>query len=198
MEIRETIITTSELDEVRPWSVSWSAVWIGALAAFAAITVLGLYSTAIGINSLSGIQDFSTWHEVTLVDLVAAICGMFFSYVIGGWVAGKITGARLAEPAILHGAIAWLVTIPMLLAFLAIGAGKTFGGWYTGIAGAMNSAPASAAMLSPLAVRHTATAAATALLIGLIGAVLGGWMACGEPMSLTHHKKRALTTRHTK
>ena len=30
---------------------------------------------------------------------------------LGGWTAGKILGARRAEPAMLHGAIAWLVTI---------------------------------------------------------------------------------------
>jgi hypothetical protein len=29
-----------------------------------------------------------------------------------------------------------------------------------------------------------------ALLIGLMGAVLGGWMASGEPMTFTHHRTR--------
>ena len=198
MEIRETIITTTEFDAPVPWPVSWSAVLTGTLAALAAITIIGLYSTAIGIGSISGIQDFSTWREITLADLIGAICGVFFSYVIGGWVAGKITGARIAEPAILHGVIAWLASIPVLLFFLALGAGKTFGGWYGGITSMMGSSATTTVALSPLAIRHTATAAATALLLGLVGSVIGGWMACGEPMSLTHHKTRASATRRTK
>jgi len=189
MEIRETIITTSVSEDANPWPVSWSAVWTGALAALAAITIFGLYGTAIGIGAIANIQDFSTWHEITLFDLVGAICGVFFAYVIGGWVAGKITGARFSEPTILHGAIAWLATIPPLLVLLSLGAGKTFGGWYGGIIGTMGSSAGTVA-LSPLAIRHTATAAATSLLVGLIGAVIGGWMASGEPMSFTHYKTR--------
>ena len=40
------------------------------------------------------------------------------------------------------------------------------------------------------ALRNNALATAVALLIGLMGAVLGGWMASGEPMTLTHHRTR--------
>jgi hypothetical protein len=41
-----------------------------------------------------------------------------------------------------------------------------------------------------VAVRNNALATAVALLIGLIGAVLGGWMASGEPMTFTHYRTR--------
>jgi hypothetical protein len=40
--------------------------------------------------------------------------------------------------------------------------------------------------------RNTALGALTALLLGLVGSVLGGWMASGEPMSFTHYRKRDL------
>ena len=43
---------------------------------------------------------------------------------------------------------------------------------------------------TPKAVRNSALGAVTALLLGLIGSVLGGWMACGEPMSVTHFRTR--------
>jgi hypothetical protein len=33
---------------------------------------------------------------------------------------------------------------------------------------------------------------AAALLIGLVGAVIGAWMASGEPMTLTHYRRRDL------
>lgn len=43
---------------------------------------------------------------------------------------------------------------------------------------------------TPRAVRNSALGAATALLLGLVGSVLGGWLACGEPMSVMHYKTR--------
>ena len=39
-----------------------------------------------------------------------------------------------------------------------------------------------------MASRNSALGALTALLIGLIGSVIGGWMASGEPMSLTYSR----------
>jgi len=43
---------------------------------------------------------------------------------------------------------------------------------------------------TPKVTRNTAIGAATALLLGLMGAVVGGWMASGEPMNFTHHRTR--------
>lgn len=43
---------------------------------------------------------------------------------------------------------------------------------------------------TPKAVRNGALGAVTALLLGLVGSVLGGWLACGEPMSVTHFRTR--------
>lgn len=185
-----------EKEEWIAWPVSWSAIWVGALAAFAAVTIFGLAGTAAGIHALERVKDFSEWKSLSLIDTAAAIFGAFLAFVIGGWVTGKIAGIRRAEPAILHAAISWLVALPILLAFIALGTGKTFGGWYGGLAGASPYATAAIEAPSPETVRHLAIAAVTALLLGLIGSVIGGWMACGEPMSITHHRKRASAARH--
>jgi hypothetical protein len=167
------------------WAVNWSAVWVGALAALTASLVLGMFATAIGATSL---EKLSSWHTIARIDVIVTICVVFFSYVIGGWAAGKITGARYAEPAMLHAAISWLVATPLLIAMLAIGAGPALGGWYGGLA-----SPIGATALSqptPDVLRNTAMAAVTALLIGLIGSAIGGWMASGEPMTFTYYRKR--------
>src|SRR2546427_612171 len=42
------------------------------------------------------------------------------------------------------------------------------------------------------AFRNTALVTVTALLLGLVGAGLGGWMASGEPMSVTYYRRRTL------
>ena len=94
--------------EVIVWPVSWSAIWIGGLAALAAGLIFGLAGTALGAYSETRIVS---WHKFQMWALVFSICGAFFAYAIGGWTAGKILGARRAEYAVLHGVIAWLVTI---------------------------------------------------------------------------------------
>jgi bacteriorhodopsin len=147
--------------------------------------ILGMLGTALGATS---VEKFSSWHTVARIDVIATICAAFFSYVVGGWVAGKITGARYSEPTILHAVIAWLVSTPLLVAMLALGAGTTFGGWYGGLITSPIGAPAAA--VSPEIVRDTAIAAVTALLIGIIGSVIGGWMASGEPMTFTYYRHR--------
>lgn len=168
------------------WSVNWSAIWVGALASLCAALIFGLLGTAIGATSL---EKLSSWHTISRVDVAMTVCTAFFSFVIGGWVAGKITGARHSELTILHAAIAWLVATPLLVTMLAAGAGTAFGGWYGGlIASPIGAAIAQPA--SPDIVRNTAIGALTALLVALIGSVIGGWMASGEPMTLTHHQKR--------
>jgi uncharacterized membrane protein YeaQ/YmgE (transglycosylase-associated protein family) len=94
----------------------------------------------------------------------------------------------------LHGAIAWLLTIPMLLLLASLGAADYFGVWYHGLAGtpvwvspAVVADPQAAAVLA----RNAALAALTSLLLGLVGSVVGGWMASGEPMTFTYHRTRA-------
>jgi hypothetical protein len=168
------------------WAVDWSAVWVGALAALTSALIFGLIGTAVGATS---VQKFSSFTTITRIEVAMVICSAFFSFVIGGWVAGKITGARHSERTMLHGAIAWVTATPLLVLLLALGAGNAFGGWYGGLVvspfGAAVAQPA-----TPDAVRATALAAITSLLVGLIGSVIGGWMASGEPMTFTHHRKR--------
>jgi hypothetical protein len=168
------------------WSVNWSAVWVGALASLTFALIFGLLGTALGATSLEKFSSFST---ISRIDVAMVICAAFFSFVIGGWAAGKITGARHSERTILHGAIAWLLATPLLVVLLAAGAGSAFGGWYGGLVLSPFGAAATAAP-KPDAVRNTALAAITSLLVGLVGSVIGGWMASGEPMTFTHHTKR--------
>jgi hypothetical protein len=170
------------------WGVNWSAVWVGALAALTFALIFGLIGTAIGATS---VEKFSSFSTVSRIEVVMVICSAFFAFVIGGWSAGKITGARHSERTILHGAIAWVVATPLLVALLAAGAGNAFGGWYGGlVVSPFGAAVAAQPVATPDAVRATALSALTALLVGLVGSVIGGWMASGEPMTFTHHAKR--------
>jgi uncharacterized membrane protein len=65
-----------------------------------------------------------------------------------------------------------------------------FNGWYTSLA------PTPAVPGSPvdpnvaIAARNGAAAAAAALLMGLMGSVIGAWMGSGEPMSVGGYRVR--------
>ncbi|HEU5321465.1 MAG TPA: hypothetical protein VFX28_11720, partial [Methylomirabilota bacterium] len=169
----------------------WSAVWVGALAALAVGLVIGLFGFAIGAHQLAA-PRIATWKDVRLVTIAFNIAGAFFAFVVGGWVAARIAGLRRAETAILHGAVVWLVAVPLLLLLAALGATSHFGGWYGGLTGSpiWSTAAPPVDPQAAAAVRSTAFATLVALLLGLVGAVLGGWMASGEPMSLGYYRRR--------
>ena len=175
------------------WRPIWSAVWVGALTAIAVGLMIGLIGFAVGAHQLTA-PRFTTWKNVGILTSIFNIGGAFFAFVAGGWVAARIAGLRRAEPAMLHGGVVWLLTIPMMLVFAALGATGHWGGWYGGLAGS----PAWVSAVPPVdpeaarAFRNTALVTVTALLLGLVGSVLGGWLASGEPMSLTYYRRRAL------
>jgi len=171
--------------------VSWSAIWVGAFAALAVGLIFGLMGIALGAYQDAHIVN---WHKFPVWALFLSVCGAFFSFVVGGWTAGKILGGGHAESAMLHGAIAWLVTVPMLLVLASFGAAGYFGVWYHGLAGTpawvsppVLADPQAAAILA----RNGALGALAALLLGLVGSVVGGWMASGEPMTFTYSRTRA-------
>jgi len=118
------------------WPVSWSAVWVGALTALAVALIMGLIGLAAGAQMVRhGDQVTNYRGSVHFVGIVWAVCSAFFSFVAGGWVAGKIVGHPRSEPAMLHGAITWLIAVPLFILMIALGAGDYFGTWYAGLSG---------------------------------------------------------------
>src|SRR2546423_7239639 len=98
------------------WPVAWSAIWVGALTALALGLIIGLLGFALGANEVA---DYVDWKKLRLIGLVFSIGGAFFAFVAGGWAAARIAGIRRSEPAMLHGAIVWLLAVPLLLALAA-------------------------------------------------------------------------------
>lgn len=166
-----------------PWPVDWSAIFVGALSALAAAFVFGLIGTIVGTSAPA---TFNSWHTVSLIDLVFIVAATFFAFAIGGWAAGKIAGYRFAEPGILHGAITWALAMTPLSVGLVSGNG--FGRGF--LAASPLVAAATSATSAPDVIRNTALAALIGVLVGLVGAVIGGWMAGGEPMTFSHHRTR--------
>ena len=193
MKVEEVTMVTygDESVEVRAaWPLSWSAVWVGTLAAIALALIFGLVGIAIGAHRVG--QPLGAWHDMSFLALAWSVFGAFISFVTGGWAAAKVGGFRRSETAMLHGAIAWLIAVPVLVAMTSLGAAAYLGTWYSGLAGTPVWAAAAATQdpNAALAARNAALAAVTALLLGLVGGVVGGWMGSGEPMTFTHYRTR--------
>ena len=176
----------------RSWPVYWSAVWVGVLAGLATAVVIGLIGIAVGAHQTGAPQAINRYGDMTFLGAFFAVVGAFFSGVVGGWVAGKIAGFTRAEPAVLHGALVWLVGIPLLLIAIALGGAAYLGGWYSGLSVPLGQ-PA-AQNVAAEAAKNAARFAVAGLLIGLVGSVIGGWMSSGEPMTLALERRRDLVT----
>jgi ABC-type Fe3+ transport system permease subunit len=202
--------------------VNWTAVWIGAMATFSMVLLFGLVGTALGAHLLTPEQRLVDVRKLALGTVIFSVFAAFVASALGGWVAGKVAGILHSEPAMLHGAFVWLVTVPILVVSAGLGVSSLFDSWYGGLGtnSAVNSTPfvrpdPLAALATPEEVatfrtqqaeynrdvkqwhedtprvtRNSALVAVTALLLSLLGSVIGGWMASGEPMNFTHYRSR--------
>lgn len=191
--IREREVTRpAPVGTVTAWPINWSAILIGALAAVVAVVIFGLIGTAIGASKTGVEGRITSWSGVGFASMAYSVVASFFAFVIGGWVAARIAGIRRSEDAALHGALVWLVGVALICGAAAF-SGAIFNGWYTSLAAspAVPSVPGQPADPNlAIAVRNGALAAVTAILIGLMGAGIGGWFASGEPMRVGNYRVR--------
>jgi len=176
---------------------------VGTLTALAVLVIIGLIGLAIGAHVSGPSSRILSWRGLSILTLAFSIGGAFFSFVAGGWVATRIAGLRRPETAMMHGAITWLIAVPVLLVVAAIGGGSVLGGWYSGLGGtpawAQAPPPPAVSVTDPevkakeaeedkaaRATRNAALGALTALLLGLVGSVLGSWLGSGAPMNFSH------------
>src|SRR5258708_462143 len=103
------------------WPVHWSAIWVGASAAVAAVLVFGLIGIALELSVLGPEHRVVDLKKIGLGTLAFSVFASFLSFVIGGWVAGKIAGILHAERAMLHGAIALLMAVPIPVLLAGVG-----------------------------------------------------------------------------
>ena len=197
--MREDTALEHRADPWVRWPVYWSGVWVGMLAALAVALLFGLAAIALGAQQVGVAARIDKWSSVGLGALAFSVVGSFAAFVVGGWVAAKIAGLVRAEPAMLHGAIVWVLAVPVLVVLAALGASSYFGGWYGGLAGTPAWVVPPNAAVDPnvaTAARNGALATFTVLLIGLIGSVIGGWLASGEPMTFHHYAMRERMPAH--
>jgi hypothetical protein len=186
--------------------VHWSAVWVGALSALAAALVLGLAGSALGLHLAGPAQQITSFQTLSTATIAFAVVSAMLAFFLGGWVAVRVAGFHFAEPAMAHGAIAWLAAVPIFLVATAFGGGSYLGSWYGGLSDSPAwTTPTQAAVTASRTdtvpqdadtqeaariARNSALAAVTMLLVGLICSVIGGWVACGDSAEVNWWPRR--------
>src|SRR5437016_5655271 len=83
----------------RAWPVSWSSIWVGTLTVLAVLVIIGLIAIALGTHVVGPSSAIMSWRTFEVLALIFSVVGVFVSFVVGGWVAGRVAGIRRAEPA---------------------------------------------------------------------------------------------------
>jgi hypothetical protein len=157
-----------------------------------AAVLFSLIATAVGAQKAVDARVLK-WADVPIATIVFSVFGAFLASALGAWVAARMSGARLAEPAILHGVVAWLVVMAMVITLAALAGAHSFAGGYLGQMTPPGApAPTSPAPVDPnaaIAIRNAAVGSILGILIGLMGSVVGAWIASGERLdSLAHYR----------
>lgn len=102
--------------------VSWGSIFAGMVTVLAVSVLISMLVTSIGLFEFDPLSDDPTAGIGATVGIGTAI-SMFISFIIGGFVAGKLAGAD----GVLHGLVVWAITsvfAVIMVVMLTVGAVK--------------------------------------------------------------------------
>jgi hypothetical protein len=197
----EPVDETREHVEARPfanladWRIQWGPIVAGLLVALTTMTLLSLLGAAIGLTAFSASAAAAQGAPPPDAGRNAALWGgvsALFSFLLGGFVASRAAGLLDRGWGSWHGALVFMLAVPVLLWLAGQGLGAVMGG-LSGYAASLSpgyladQARATAASVTPAA-RSGAWGAFVGALLGLGAGALGGYL--GVHYSLTHRDLR--------
>ncbi len=146
---------------VRP-ATSWMSVlggWIATIGAMALVAP-AVAAVLVGVNPSIGSNDIAT--------AVPVVIGIFVSYLIGGYVAGRMAGYRTSW----HGMLTAFFSLFVLLVLVLVSYAAANGA-FTGVNVDVTTLVPGAAGLNIDSLGNALTFGA---LLGFLAAILGGWL----------------------
>lgn len=174
METRTTpTVRTARFAGIYRDRVSWGAIWGGLLTAIGLFILLSVLATAIGITTAQA-TDVDAGDTSRIAGVVSAVLGLI-AFFVGGFVAGRGSGAAGHEAGGLNGFLVWALALVTLLVLAGLGLGSVFGTLAQGFGPVVPGAE-----VDPAAVAEGAQSAAWIAFISLAlaatAATLGGWL----------------------
>ena len=146
---------------VRP-ATSWMSVFGGWIATIGAMALVApaVAAVLVGVNPSIGSNDIAT--------AVPVVIGIFVSYLIGGYVAGRMAGYRTSW----HGMLTAFFSLFVFLVLVLLGYAAASGA-FTGVSVDVTTLVPGAAGLNIDSLGNALTFGA---LLGFLAAILGGWL----------------------
>jgi hypothetical protein len=181
--------------DLSDWSLHWGPIVTGLLAAVTAMTLLSLLGAAIGLTAFqagAGVQGAPPADAGRNAAVWSGISAAL-SFLLGGYVASRTAGLRDRRWGSWHGALVFMLAVPLLFWLAGQGLGAVVGG-LSGYAATFNPgyladpARAGAPGVAPSDILRAASAARNAAWFTLVGLVLGlGAGALGGYLGVHHN-----------
>ncbi|MDB5647422.1 PhnA-like protein [Methylobacterium sp.] len=141
MALSPTPVSSAEGRTVLVNQVSWGAIFAGAVAALVAQMILNMVGLGIGLSTLNptGTDTPSASSLSTGAGLWWVGSGIVAS-LIGGFLAGRLSGKPVGSTSGYHGLISWAVTTLVIVYLLTSAVGGILGGAFGGITSVLGGA----------------------------------------------------------
>ncbi len=130
-------------------TVSWGAVFAGAVVALFVLVMLNLLAAGIGLASVSATEGENPSPEsFSIAAGLWYVASTLLSAYIGGFIAGRLSGKPVDNTAGYHGLTAWAVSTLLFVYLLTTAVGGVLGGAassLSGVAGGIGTAATTAA-----------------------------------------------------
>lgn len=123
------------------WQVSWGAIFAGAVTALVAQMILNLVGLGIGLATLN-----PTGNDTPSVGSLSTGAGLWWvgsgivASLIGGFLAGRLSGKPVGSTSAYHGLVSWAVTTLVIVYLLTSAAGGILGGAFGGLTSVLGGA----------------------------------------------------------
>jgi hypothetical protein len=120
--------TTPRLAPSRVRRASWGAIFAGVFVTIVLQIMLTLLGVAIGVATLQPLQQPISAQGVALSSAIWLLVTGLVSIWVGSCIAGRLSGGPRRADGMLHGIVAWSVSIVAMIGFLATAIGAVLGG----------------------------------------------------------------------
>jgi len=132
---------TSDARTVLLHQVSWGAIFAGATTALVAQVILNMLGVGIGLSSVGmNAADNPAASTLSMSAGVWFVASGIVASLIGGFLAGRLSGKPVGGAAGLHGLVSWSVTTLVVLYLLTSAVGGIVGGAFNGVATTLGGA----------------------------------------------------------
>ncbi|KST59807.1 PhnA-like protein [Methylobacterium sp. GXS13] len=132
---------TSDARTVLLHQVSWGAIFAGATTALVAQVILNMLGVGIGLSSVGmNAADNPAASTLSMSAGIWFVASGIVASLIGGFMAGRLSGKPVGGAAGLHGLVSWSVTTLVVLYLLTSAVGGIVGGAFNGVATTLSGA----------------------------------------------------------